>query len=140
MAFSSGWSMKGPFFCERMLLRLPLHDELVSSFVVSRLVAERGLTPRRHRMISLNPALAATMGMIHGIHHDPTNRRTNSDVPVPACFSDRHVFVIEIADLTDCGRAIHIHEPHLTGWKFDVSIPGFFCNNLCGSAGTACHL
>src|SRR5262245_36500287 len=98
--------MNGPFFCERMLLRLPLHNELVGSFVVSGLVAKRRLTPRRHRMVAFDTAFTAAVRMVDRIHDHTAVSRANSHVPRPAGFSDRDVFVIEIAHLADCGDTV----------------------------------
>src|SRR5262245_4750833 len=127
IAFMSGSSMNGPFLCERMLLRLPLHNELVSSFVITRLVAEGGLSPRRHRVISLDSAFAAAMRMIDRVHDHAANRRADAHVTRSACFSDRHVFVIQISNLSDSRDAIDVNEPDFTGWQLHVSVSGFLC-------------
>ena len=48
-----------------------LHDQLVGPLVVARLVAARGLAPRRHRMPAAGGlALAAAVRVVHRIHHD----------------------------------------------------------------------
>src|SRR2546427_7668533 len=72
--------MNGPFFCERMLLGLPLHNELIGSFVVSCFVAQCRLTPRSHRMITLHTAFASTMRMIDRVHYHATHGWANSHV------------------------------------------------------------
>src|SRR5205085_6763228 len=96
--------MNGPFLCERMLLRLPLHDELVSSFVVSCFVAECRLAPRRHWVITLDAAFTAAMRMVHRIHHNAAVCRTDAHVTRPARFPDRHILMVQISNLPD-GRA-----------------------------------
>src|SRR2546426_4431047 len=120
MALLSGVSMNGPFFCERMLFRLPLHDELVASFVVACLIAKRRFTPRRHRVVALNSAFTAAVRMIDRIHHNAANRRPNSQVPSASCLSDRDVLMIQVSYLTDRCYAVHIHQPHLAGGEFHV--------------------
>src|SRR5262245_1464276 len=140
MALFSGASTNGPFFCERMLLCLPLHDELVGSFVVSSLVTKRRLAPRRQWVISLHAAFTSAMRMIHRIHHDTTDGRSNSHVSGSSGLSDGDVLMIEISDLTDGRRAIHIHQSHFARWEFHVSISSFFSDDLCGGAGAARHL
>src|ERR1051325_9486047 len=112
--------MNGPFFCERMLLALPLHNELVRSFVVACLVTQRRHTPRGHRVITLNAAFTAAMRMIDGIHHDTAYRRPNAFMTRSAGLTDSDIFMIEIADLSDRCEAIHIHQPHFAGWQFHV--------------------
>src|SRR5215813_12083283 len=112
MALFSGASINGPFFCERMLLCLPLHNELVGSFVVSSLVTKRRLAPRSHWVISLHAAFTSAVWMVDRIHHDTTNGRSNSHVAGTSRFSDRDVLMIEISNLTDGRCAIHIHQSH----------------------------
>src|SRR5687767_263244 len=97
MAFRSGASMKGPFLTERaMLFRLPLHDELVGALVVARLVAQCRLAPGSHRVVALHATFAATVRVIHRIHHDATNRRANAQMPDASRFAERDVFMIQI--------------------------------------------
>src|SRR5437868_14253646 len=103
--------MNGPFFCERMLLALPLHNELVRSFVVARLVTQRGLAPWRHRVITLHAAFTAAVRMIDGIHHDAAHCRPDAFMPCWPSLTDSDIFMIEIADLSDRCEAIHIHQP-----------------------------
>src|SRR5262249_3580702 len=113
MAFNSGWSMNGPFFCERMLFRLSLHNKLVGSFVVSRLVTKRGLAPRSQRIVSLHSAFTSAMWMIDWIHDNTANRRPYSHMAGAARFSDRDVLMIEIPHLPDRCRTVHVDQSHL---------------------------
>src|SRR5215510_7885818 len=140
MAFASGASINGPFFCERMLLCLPLHDELVGSFVVSCLVAKRRLAPRSHWVIPLHPAFTSAVRMIDRIHHDTANGRSNSHVAGSSSLSDGDVLMIEISDLTDGRRAIHVHQSHFARREFHVSVYTFLGDHLCRGAGAASHL
>src|ERR1051325_3562078 len=109
IAFSKWLSMNGPFFSERMLLGLPLHDELIRSFVIARFVAQRRHAPWSHGVITFHAALAPSMRVIDRIHYHTAHCRTNSHVAGAACFSDRDVFVIQVADLTDSRHTIDIH-------------------------------
>src|SRR5262249_56451307 len=110
MALFSGASINGPFFCERMLLRFPLHDELVGSFVVSCLVTKRRLAPRSHWVIPLHPAFTSAMRMIDRIHHHTTNRRSNSHVAVTSRFFDPAFFIVRIPDPAFCRPSIFIYQ------------------------------
>src|SRR5262249_60335076 len=116
MALFSGASINGPFFCERMLLRFPLHDELVGSFVVSCLVTKRRLAPRSHWVIPLHPAFTSAMRMIDRIHHHTTNRRSNSHVAVRSGFSDRGVLMGEIPGLSHGLPAIFVYQSAFAHW------------------------
>src|SRR5262245_11691409 len=131
MAFANGSSINGPFFCERMLLRLPLHNELVSSFVVSCLVAKRRLAPWCHGVITLHATLTSAMRMIHRVHDHAAIRRTDSHVPSAAGLSNRHVFMIEIPDLPDRRDTVHIHQSNFTRGQFHVSVSRFLSDQLC---------
>src|SRR6516225_5458520 len=132
--------MNGPFFCERMLFGLPLHNELVGSFVVPCFVAQRGYTPWSQRVITLDAAFPSAMRMIDGIHHDPAHCWTNSHVTRTSGLSDRDVFVIEISDLADRGHAIDVDEPYFSRRKLHVSVGAFLGHELRRSAGAASHL
>src|SRR5207253_6530122 len=114
--------MNGPFFCERMLLGLPLHNELIGSFVVSCFVAQSRLTPRSHRMIALDAAFAPTVRMIDRVHYHTTHRWANSHVARAPGLSNRDVFMVQVAHLTDRRQAINVYQPHFAGRKFHMGI------------------
>src|SRR5437867_12685812 len=96
-------SMNGPFFKERILLALPLHNELVGSFVVSRLITERRHSPRSHGMVAFHPAFATTVWMIDRIQHNTSHSCANSQVPRASVLSKRAVFMSETLNLPDRG-------------------------------------
>src|SRR5262249_19569684 len=123
-----------------MLFRLPLHNELVGSFVVPRLVPQCGFTPWCQRVVPLHPAFTSAMRMIYRIHDHTANGRTYSHMAMPPGLSDRDVLMIEIAYLSNRCRAVHIHQSHFSRRKFDVSVSAFLRYNLCGSARAAGHL
>src|SRR5262245_35524761 len=109
IAFRSGASMKGPFLTERaMLFRLPLHDELVGAFVVARLVAQFGLAPWRHGMVTLDASFTATVRVVHGIHHNAADRRPNSHMPDTSGLAQRHVLMVKISDLPYRRHAVDV--------------------------------
>src|SRR5262252_8493844 len=111
IAFKSGASMKGPFLTERaMLFRLPLHNELVGSLVVARLVSQCGFPPWRHGMVALDAAFTTAVRVIHRIHHNASNRRPNSHVPHASRLTQSDVLMIQIADLPNGRHAVHVDE------------------------------
>src|SRR6187401_33451 len=129
MAFSSGASMKGPFLTERaMLFRLPLHDELVGALVVPRLVSQCRLAPWGHRVVALDASLTTTMRVIDGVHHDSSNCRPDSHVADSSSLAERHVFMIQVADLADCRHAVHVDQPRFSGRQLHVSVSAFLGN------------
>src|SRR5262245_45536380 len=103
--------MNGPFFSERPMLALPLHDELSVALVFACLVTQRGLTRRGHRVISLHASFPGAVWMIDWVHHHAADCWTNSHVSHAPRFADRDVFMIEIADLADRGHAIDVNQP-----------------------------
>jgi hypothetical protein len=64
-------------------------------------------------VISLHAAFTSTVWVIDWIHDDSTYCRPNSHVPRATRFSNSDVFVIEIADLTDGGDTVNVHQSHL---------------------------
>src|SRR5438094_961969 len=132
--------MNGPFFTERMLLALPLHNELIGSFVVSCFVAQGRHTPWSHGMIPLHAAFASTVWMINGIHNNTAYRWTDSQVPSTSGFPHRNVFVIEIPDLSDRRHTINIHQPHFTRRQLHMRIAAFLGDKLRRGSGAASHL
>src|ERR1051326_6118982 len=132
--------MKGPFFCERMLLTLPLHDELISPFVVPSFVSEGRLSPRRHGVIALHTTFTTAVRMIYRIHHDTAIRRADSHMPGPADFTDGHILVVEISDLPNCCNTVDIHQPNFTGRQLHMGIRALFRNKLRCSTCAARHL
>ena len=133
-------SMNGPFFKERMLLALPLHNELVGSFVVARFITERRHSPRSHGVVPFNSAFATTMWMIDRIHHNTSHGWPNSQVPRASGFSNSDVFVIEIPNLSDRGHAVDVHQADFARRKLHMGIVAFLRHKLRCGAGAARHL
>src|SRR5207247_8623661 len=102
-------SMNGPFFKERMLLALPLHNELVGSFVVARFITERRHSPRSHGVVPFNSAFATTMWMIDRIHHNTSHRWPNSQLPLASRFSHSAVFRPALPNSADRAHQVSIH-------------------------------
>src|SRR5438093_12639433 len=102
--------MIGPFFIHRLLLSLPLPNELVGSFFVSRFVTDRRHSPRSNGVVPFHSAFATTVWMIDRIHHDTSHSWPNSQVPRASGFSNGDVFMIEIPNLSDRGHAVDVHQ------------------------------
>src|SRR5579862_1639468 len=95
------------------LLRLAtLRNHPVGAPVMPGFRAERGETPRRHRMISLYAAFAAAVRMVHRIHGHAAHGRPFAVPARPAGLAVRHVFMIEIAHLADGGHAVDREPAH----------------------------
>src|SRR2546427_4616284 len=132
--------MNGPFFCERILLGLPLHNELIGSFVVSCFVAQCRLTPRSHRMITLHTAFASTMRMIDRVHYHATHGWANSHVTRAPGLSNRDVFMVQVAHLTDRRQAINVYQPHFARRELHMGVAAFLRHKLCRGPRAASHL
>src|SRR6187200_3288144 len=127
IAFSNGASIKGPFLTERaMLFRLPLHNELICAFVVARLVTQCRLAPWSHGMVTLDATFATTVRMVYRIHHHTADGWTNAHVTNTSGLSECHVFMIQISNLANRRHAIDVHQSHLAGRQFHVSISALF--------------
>src|SRR6266850_3305236 len=132
--------MNGPFFCERMLLGLPLHNELVGSFVVSGFVPQCRLTPGSHRMIPLHTAFASAVRMIDRIHYHATHGWANSHVARASGLSNRNVFMVQVAHLTDRRYAVDVYQPNFTRRKFHMGVAAFLRHKLRRRSRAASHL
>src|SRR5690349_7604794 len=104
--------MNAPFFCERILLALPLHNELIGSLVIPSLVAQCRDAPRSHGVITLHAAFTAAVRMIDRIHHHTTDCWTDSHMTRAAGLTDGDVLMIKVANLPDGCEAINIHQSH----------------------------
>src|SRR5262249_22171148 len=133
---SSGVSTNGPFFSERLipescrlwalgfgllrrqkpraesrepLLGSPLHDEPIRVLATARLEALRRLAPRRHRMPAAGRlAFTAAERMIDRVHRDAAHVRALAQPPAAPRLADRHVLMIEVADLADRRDALDV--------------------------------
>jgi hypothetical protein len=66
--------------------------------------------------------LSSTMRMIDRVHDNTTNVGTLPLPSSPASLTDAHVFVIDIADLTDRRHAGRQDLPHFSGLQTNLNI------------------
>src|SRR5215469_13280794 len=102
------------------LLLTTLHDHAIGALVLTRLLAERRESPRRHRVITLHAAFTTAVRMIHGVHGHAANGRFLAAPTRAARLAIGLILVVEIANLADRGHAIdrepadfagrHLHE------------------------------
>src|SRR5512138_2832588 len=95
-------------------LRPVSHNPFFGALVVAGLEPARGLTPRSHWVPATRGlALAAAVRVIHGVHADATIMRPLAHPSLAPRFSERHVFVVRIANLAHRRQAVHVHPPDL---------------------------
>src|SRR5439155_4556272 len=112
-------STNGPFFVERAiksdlsfqsavrLLTAAVDNESIRTFVISRLIAARRLSPRSHRMTAARSlAFAAAMRMIDRVHGNAAVYRAPSHPTNTSCLAYSDVFVIRIPHLSDGRHAL----------------------------------
>ena len=112
-------STNGPFSLQStsdplhtVLFLSPLHDELVGALRVARLVALGRHAPRRHRVPAARGlAFAAAERMVDRVHRHAAHVRPLAQPAASAGLADRHVLVIEIADLADRRVALDVDLP-----------------------------
>src|SRR5438132_2096270 len=126
----------------RRLLFLPSrHDVAVRGpRAATGLVALGGLAPRGHRVVALALALAATHRVVDRVHHRAAHRRAKAEPAHPARLADRHVLVVEIADLADRRHAADRHHPHLARRQLECRPLALFRQELRLCAGAPAHL
>src|SRR5688572_3559937 len=82
-------------------------------------------------------ALAAAERVIHRIHRDAAHVRPLAQPPAAPGLADRHVLVIEIANLADGGDALDVDLPDLARRHLDGGVLPFPCHELYGRSGAA---
>src|SRR6267142_5349984 len=103
-----------------LLFLSPRHDHGIRrTGAPARLVTLRRLAPWGHRVVALALALAPAHRVVDGVHHGAAHRRTK---PLPAHapgLADRHVLVVEVADLADGRHALEGDVAHLARGQLD---------------------
>src|SRR5919108_187008 len=85
-------------------------------------------------------SLATAMGMIDWVHGYATYVRTLPHPPHTPCFTDRDIFVIGVAHLTDGGHTLQSHHTDFARFQLQLGIFTLFRHQLCGSAGGSSQL
>src|SRR5262249_8814382 len=111
-----------------------LHNVLVRTLVVTRLLAERWESPGRLRMIALYAAFTTTVRMVNRIHRHAANGGTNPAPTCTACLAEVFVFMVEVADLANRRHAIHGKLPNFSRGQFDQRNVALFAEQLRRSA------
>src|SRR5205814_982686 len=98
------------------LFNSPISDDhLFRTLVVARLISAGRLAPRGHR---ISPAgsfsFAASMWMVHRIHGHAAHMRANALPARAAGFTQRNVFVLDVAHLAHSRAAFDRHAPNFT--------------------------
>src|SRR5687767_11051561 len=140
-----GTSTKGPFFSDRdicqlpvALLRSPCDDEPVRNLAVPRLVTLGRLAPRRHRMAAARRlAFAAAERMVDRVHRHAAHVRLLAQPAAAPGLADRHVLVVDVADLADRRQAVGVDLPDLPRRHLDRGVAGFLGHQLHRRAGAA---
>src|SRR5579885_901045 len=143
--------MNGPFLIERAIClpylasTYPLfssaNDHLVRSFVVSGLVTASRLSPRSYRITTAGCiTFTAAVRMIHGVHRNAANVRTNSTPSRASGFTERDVFVLDIANLTNRRHTVDDHATNFARRQAQLRVIAFLRNQLGRRTGAANHL
>src|SRR3954467_4206708 len=111
-------STNGPFFRLRGIWLLPLtglaatDDQGIAGLALAR--AALGLAPGGDRVTTTGGlALATTVRVVDGVHHDTADGRALALPAHPAGLAPVDVGLLGVADLAGRGAAAHGDEPHL---------------------------
>ena len=105
---------------------------------VARLVALGRQAPRRHRMAAARGlAFAAAERMVDRVHRDAAHVRTLAHPAAASRLADRHVLVIDVADLADRREALHADLANLARRHLDRRVVAFLGDQLHGRSGAA---
>src|SRR5207344_1876406 len=111
----------------------PLHHELVRVLAVPRLVALGRHAPRRHGVSSAGGlAFAAAQRVIDRVHRDAAHMRALAHPAAAAGLADRHVLVIDVADLADRREALHVDLADFARRHLDRGVVAFLRHQLHG--------
>src|SRR3972149_8105516 len=92
----------------------PLDDEPVGRLPVARLVSLGRHAPWRHGMTSARGlAFTAAERMIHRVHRHAADVRALAEPAAPARLANRHVLMVDVADLPDGRLAVPAAQAHL---------------------------
>src|SRR5690348_9292783 len=108
--------MNGPFLADliALLLSSAVDDEVVGPLVVACLVTARRLAPRCDRVTPAGSlAFAAAVRMVDRVHGDAPIVRALAQPARASGLADGDVLVVEVADLSDGGHAIHHYAARL---------------------------
>ena len=133
-------STKGPFFSERPISYFCLRCTMNLSvdLAVARLVALGRHAPRRHRMAAARRlAFAAAERMIDRVHRDAAHVRPLAQPAAAAGLADRHVLVIDVADLADRREALHVDLANLARRHLHRRVVAFLGHQLHRRSGAA---
>src|SRR4051812_2734374 len=123
---------------QSLLLLSPLDDELVGRLAIARLVALGRLTPRRYGMAAARGlAFTAAERVVDRVHRDATHVRPLAKPAAAAGLADRHVLVIEVADLPDRGVALDENLAHFARRHLHGGVVAFLGHQLHRRSGAA---
>src|SRR5687767_2351390 len=118
------------------LLGSPLHDESIGVLAAAGLVSLRRLTPRRHRMTAARRlAFTAAERVIHRVHRHAAHVWTLAQPAAATGLADRHVLVIDVADLADRRQAVLIDLADLARRHLHRHVVAFLGHDLHAGAG-----
>ena len=118
----------------------PADDELLGRLGLVA-GAALGLAPRRDGMATTGRlALAATQGVVDGVHGDAAGLGLDALPAVAAGLADLDQLGLGVADLTDGGPAVDRHAAHLGAGQAQGGEVALLGHQLHGGAGRAAHL
>ncbi|MPN13194.1 hypothetical protein SDC9_160514 [bioreactor metagenome] len=78
--------------------------------------------------------------MVVRIHDRTADSWSPAHVALTTGFTDFNVFMVHIADLSDCRHTICRHVTEFAGGQTNEGIAAFFSHQLCGIACCTCEL
>src|SRR5262245_32873377 len=144
--FTRDSTTNGPFFTERAMSRsLPLlrpspHDQAIAQLAPPCLETLGDLSPRRARVPAARRLpFSAAHRMVDRIHRHAAHRWVTTHPAAAAGLADRHVLVVEVADLTHHRAAVDVEAPHLARRQSQLRVVAFLRHQLAIGAGRARH-
>src|SRR5262245_64960891 len=113
-------------------------DERVAQLATAGLEALGDLAPRRARVTAARGlALATTHRVVDGVHRHAAHARRATEPAAAPGLAERHVLVLEVADLADDGAAVDVELAHLARRQPELRVLALFRHQLAEGAGRA---
>src|SRR5882672_3882488 len=117
-----------------------LNDLLVRSLIPAGLLAQRGESPRRLRVVALDLTFSSAVRMIHRVHGHAAHGGLDAAPPRASGLAERFILMVKVANLANRSHAIDRKLAYFTAGHLHQREIAFFTQKLRRSARGAHRL
>src|SRR5258705_1947002 len=119
------------FYFSSLTSLLPtLNDLLVRSLVPAGLLAQRGESPRRLRVVALDLTFSSAVRMIHRVHGHTAHGGLDAAPPRASGLAERFILMVKVANLANRSHAIDRKLAHFAAGHLHQREIAFFTQKL----------